>query len=144
MASDRRLTDEKLLKLVEKERTKFSSDYVPLHEKDLGAVKNCSALIAEDRNSIKRNTPKTRAHIILTDVWTHLPEVFVLCSLATNPTRLGSLESKSYLGKLLRWWEEIDRPTGLVRIVEQLSEFLPSTVHSSKQNSVPGSQIGPL
>ena len=125
MPEDQQLTNEILLELVETQPTKFSGEYVPLHQKDLDAAKKCSALITQDRNLIKRNTAKTRAHIILTDVWTHLPEVFVLCSLATNPTRIGTLKSKCYLRKLLSWWKVTDQPTGLLETVERLSEVLP-------------------
>ena len=138
MARDQ-LTDEKLLELVERQRTNFSGDYIPLHQKDLDAVQKCSALVAEDRNEIKRNTSKTRAHIILKDIWTYLPEVFVLCSLAAHPTRIGTLKSKCYLRKLLTWWKEADQPKGLVETVERLSEVLPARTDSLiTRNDVPG------
>jgi hypothetical protein len=125
MPSDQNLTDEKLLELVEKERHTFSGDYFPLHHKNLDAVKKCSDLIAQDRNSIHRNTPKTRAHTILTDIWAHLPEVFVLCSLAITPTRLGTLKSRDYLRKLLKWWEKAEQPKALVETIIRLSKVLP-------------------
>lgn len=57
MSVDQILTDEILLELVERQRNRFSGDYVPLHQKDLDTAKKCSSLVAEDRNLIKRNTP---------------------------------------------------------------------------------------
>ena len=45
MLEDQQLTDETLLELVERQRTNFSGDYIPLHQKDLDAAKKCSALI---------------------------------------------------------------------------------------------------
>lgn len=141
MPSGQNLTDDELLDLIEKERSAFSDDYVPLHHEKLDALKKCSNLVAKDRNSISRNTQKRRAHIILTDIWAYLPEVFVLCSLATNPTKLGTLKSRDYLGKLLRWWKEADQPRALLETVERLSEILPSRKAGLTSNdSIPGWQ----
>ena len=53
------------------------------------------------RNALKKNARKLRAHTILSEIWKHSTEVFVLCALATHPTTLGSLNSEGYLKALL-------------------------------------------
>ena len=112
--SGQELTTLKLLDLLEIERRAFSDDYLPFTQKQLQAITKFSNLLALDRTTIRRNIPKTRAHIILSDIWVHSSEIFVLCALATNPTSLGSLKLQDYLQTLLGWWnggasKEVDR-----------------------------------
>jgi len=45
----------------------------------------------------KAQCPKKRAHIILNDLWTSIPEAFVLSTAAILPYKLGSLKSTTYL-----------------------------------------------
>ena len=124
--NNRTLTDERLLELIEKKRTIFIDDYIFLNVKNVNVVKKCFVLIAVNKNSIKRKFFKTRAHIFLTDIWTHFSEIFLLCSLTTNSIKLKSLKSKSYLRKLLKWWKKIDYFIELTKTVERLSEILSS------------------
>ena len=121
--SDQDLTENELLDVVETRRKTFSSDYVPIHDKELDMVQRCSDLVVKDRGSIRRNTPKTRAHTILTDIWGEFPEVFVLCSMAIYPTKLGTLKSTHYLRRLQAWWGKVDHPKGLTTTVEKLLEI---------------------
>ena len=119
------LTEETLLVLVENERCYFLDDFFALHSDRINSIKNSSELVRTKRDSIHRNTVKRRAHIFLTDVWELQPEMFVLCSLAATPSRLGTLKSKNYIAKLTRWWREVEQPRLLTKIVEKLSNILP-------------------
>ena len=78
------LTNESLVDLLKQELKIFSEDYFPLHEKQLKAIQRCIALVEEEEDKIIRNIPKRRAHVILKDLWTHIPEAFLLCSLAVT------------------------------------------------------------
>lgn len=126
------LTDEELLELLDIARKSFSNDYIPLHDTKIAAIKKCADLVAIDRSSIVRNALKSRAHTILTDIGKYHPEVFVLCSIATTITRLGSLKSKDYIRKLREWWDNAKKPDGLRQTVEQLADILPSHTKQSE------------
>lgn len=119
------LTTVKLLDLLETERRTFSDDYLPFTQKELQAITKYSNLLAQDRTTIRRNIPKTRAHIILSDIWAHNSEIFVLCALATNPTSLGSLKSQDYLRTLLGWWNGVEHPKGLTEAMNHHPNVLP-------------------
>ena len=97
--------------------------------------------VTVDRKSISRDSQQSRAQTILFDIWVYLPQVFVLCSLTTNPRRLGTFKSSSYLDNLSRWWKRVDQPRALLEIVERLSKILPSrdAVYMSNE-SIPGWQ----
>ena len=123
--SGQELTTLKLLDLLEIERRAFSDDYLPFTQKQLQAITKFSNLLALDRTTIRRNIPKTRAHIILSDIWAHSSEIFLLCTLATNPTNLGSLKSQDYLRILLGWWNEVGHPTGLTEAMNHHPSVLP-------------------
>jgi hypothetical protein len=120
------LTDGEL-ELLNIARGTFSNDYIPLHDKKIAAIKKCADLVAIDPRSILRNVLKSRAHTILTDIWTYShPEVFVLCSIATTITRLGGLKSTDYIRKLREWWDKADKPDGLRQTVKKLAKILPT------------------
>jgi hypothetical protein len=114
------LTDEEFIGILETERKTYSTEFVPLHPKKLKRIRKCVELTAEARDSIHRNFPKKRAHIILTDLWTSVPEVFVLCASAIFQMKLGSLKSDNYLGKILEWWKKVNHPKGLAETVQAL------------------------
>ncbi|XMA19880.1 hypothetical protein WAI453_012671 [Rhynchosporium graminicola] len=118
------LTVEKLLEVLEAERRTYCSQFVPLHPKKLALIRKSVELIAQKYDSIRkrRNSAKTRAHIILTDLWTLNKETFVLCSSRFFPTQLGSLKSENYLQKVQEWWndEGLVHPIGLEETLRQL------------------------
>lgn len=125
MSSGQQLTAEKLLDLVETESRTFSDDYLPFTHKQSQAVKKCSDLLAQDRTRIRRNIPKARAHIILSDIWAQSPEIFVLCALTTNPTSLSSLKSQDYLRILLGWWNKGHHLKGLTEAINRHLDIFP-------------------
>ncbi|KJZ77305.1 hypothetical protein HIM_03029 [Hirsutella minnesotensis 3608] len=128
------LTNEKLVSLLKEELKRYSDEYYPLHTRQLNAIKRCTALVNTVESDIGDNSPKRRAHAILTDLWMHAPEVFFLCSTAATPSKLGTLKSMDYMESVLKWWEEItDPPGGLTKAFDRHSDILPSTPRDSRQ-----------
>ena len=130
------LNNDGLIDLLEKEIKKFSDDYFPLHSDQLKAIKRCTALVDTDESEIGDNSPKRRARTVLTDLWTHVPEAFFLCSLATNQTRLGTLMSTDYMKFVLQWWEEVNVPHGLTKSIDRHSDVLPTVSRDQRQISL--------
>ena len=126
MPTNRSFTDENLIKLLKNQLMGFSDTYVPLTAKDLAAVLKFSSILTWDRNGTVKNFVKRRAQSVLTDIWTHLPAAFVLCSLVTSPTKIGQLKSQTYIAGLCEWWETAPRPEGLLLLVQSLSKYLPT------------------
>jgi hypothetical protein len=132
------LTNENLVNLLREELERFSEDYYPLHQKQLKAIQRCTDLVGEEESKLVRNTPKRRAHIILKDLWTHIPEVFLLCSLAITPTRLGCLKSINYMEFISRWWRDIGVvPEGLSKAFDRHSDILPKVARDSREVLIP-------
>ncbi|KAF7570509.1 hypothetical protein PtrM4_105110 [Pyrenophora tritici-repentis] len=128
MPREQNLTDESLCDLADAARKCFGEDEedeIPLTEIQIAAIKKCSDLVVENPASSQRNTSKRRAKAILTELWTHRPELFILVALSVNITKLGTLKSDKYLQVLLRWWNSVDHPKGLKEIVSDLSDILP-------------------
>ncbi|KAF2199578.1 hypothetical protein GQ43DRAFT_111652 [Delitschia confertaspora ATCC 74209] len=113
------LTSRELISLIEAKRKSFSEEYVPLLDVQLEILREYLAFIALDRNSIQRNHLKKRSHIILNQIWRCNQEIFVLCALTTNRTRLGSIKETDYISLLLNWWSSVDHPNGLKEIVKR-------------------------
>jgi hypothetical protein len=117
---DSDLTDEKIIDIFEAELQTYKDELVPLHPKKRDLIRKSVKLTVLDHHSIKRNAPKKRAHIILNDLWTSIPEAFLLCATAIHPHKLGSLKTTNYLGKILQWWKVVEHPKGLTLTVHQL------------------------
>jgi hypothetical protein len=114
------LTDEKLIELLEGERKTYSREYVPLHQTKITSIEKCCKLAAENPKDIRRNVPRKRACMILSDLWASAPAVFVLCASVIPPNTLGSNPSTTYLVGVLKWWREVDHPQGLIDTVREL------------------------
>ncbi|KPM42345.1 hypothetical protein AK830_g4189 [Neonectria ditissima] len=125
-------SNEDLLETLESECSKFTDRYFPLHTKQIASLKAATALVNTDQTQIHRNPGKRRAATILTDLWTHAQEVFVLCALATNQTGLGALKTIDYIAVVGAWWEAREtKPRGLSEIIHYHSNILPTTRGSS-------------
>lgn len=129
------LTNETFVNLLDGELKKFSDDYFPLHSRQLGSIKRCTAVV--DEVGIGKNLPRQRAHDILNDLWTHAPEVFVLAALAATPTKLSTLKSVDYMVSVLKWWEGVEVPGGLTKILDRHSDILPSVARDSLELRLP-------
>jgi hypothetical protein len=125
-----------LIDLLDKEIKKFSDDYFPLHSDQLKGVKRCTALVDTGESEIGDNAPKRRARTILTDLWTHVPEAFFLCSLATSPTHLGTLTSIDYMKPVLQWWKDVNVPLGMTKTIDRHSDALPTVSRDQRQVSL--------
>ncbi|KAG8664441.1 hypothetical protein FPOAC2_14343 [Fusarium poae] len=124
------LDDNKFIAGLQEKLREFSLGYLPLTTKQINRLKQSKLLIAQDASHIVKNIPKKRAHTILTELWTHLPEVYFLCSLAFTQTELASLKSRTYLAAASRWWHEVDKPQGLTRVIDLTKDALPSVLES--------------
>jgi len=131
MSSGQNLTTTELIGLLESERKAFSNKYLPLSQKQLVCLKRFSDLIQLDKDAIHHNTAKKRALTIMSDLWNHAPEVFVLCALAMTFARLGSLKSNDYLRPVLGWWHQVEHPEGLEETLKKCSDHLPATMSST-------------
>lgn len=127
------LTNESLIQILGQELEKFSEDYFPLHKSQLKAIQRCTVLVDEDEDKILKNVPKKRAHVILKDLWTHIPEAFLLCSLAAAPTKIGTLKSADYMTVVLRWWKDVSVPHGLTKTLDSHSDVLPKVFRDSRE-----------
>merc|ERR1712098_661135 len=112
---------------------KFSEHFYPLHAKDLLALKQCAQLVDLDPTVIGDNAPRRRAKTILTDLWTHAPELFFLCSLAINRTRLGTLLAKDYMAAIVQWWKDFAIPNGLSKCIDRYAGNLPTESRGKHQ-----------
>jgi hypothetical protein len=126
MPREQNLTEDSLRDLADEMRQCFGEDYIPLSKAQSAATRKCSDLVAENPTSWSRNTVKRRAHTILSDLWTHSPELFALVALSVTPTKLGTLKSDKYLQVLLRWWNNVHHPKGLQEVINNHSDILPS------------------
>jgi hypothetical protein len=128
MSQNSDLTIEIFIDLLDCELAKYSHDYVPLHKSKENRIAKCCEIAVLDRSAIAKNPRKRRAHDILNDLWTILPEVFVLCASTIYVWHLGSLKSIDYLSKIKAWWKLVRHPTGLTTTVKQLEilAILPS------------------
>lgn len=124
------------IELLDKELERFSDDSFPLSDKQLQAIRRCTNLVNTDKSDIGDNAPKRRARGILIDLWTHIPEVFFLCSLATTPTLLGTLKSEDYLKFVSQWWKNVDVPSGLTKTLECHKHALPAVSRDQRQVTV--------
>lgn len=106
-------------------RRQFSDNYLPLTGEQLQRVDKCSRLVEQDPSTIRQNAPKKRAHIVLSEIWTHRPDFFIICALSTYPTTLGMLKSHAYLQELLGWWDGAEHPKALAEIISHHSNILP-------------------
>jgi hypothetical protein len=125
MPSEGALTIRNLIDRIEEKRQQFSDSLIPLSQAQAEALKRVSVYIAIDRKSIRRNVVKKRSHLILSDLWMHKPEIFILCALATFPTKLACLDPTHCLRELLTWWESVNHPKGLTWIIENYARILP-------------------
>lgn len=116
---------DELIKGCEKALNTFQNVFYPLTPGARRAIEKCTALVKLDRNSIGKNKPKRRAQVILTHLWEHFPEGFILCALSTYPYKLGHLESEDYLQRMISWWEMVEHPKGLLLVLERYSDILP-------------------
>ena len=134
------LTEEKLIEALETERKTYCAEFVPLHPKKLALIRKSVELIAKKRDSIRRNSAKTRAHIILTDLWSFKKETFVLCASRFFPTQLGSLKSENYLRKVQEWWKDEDlvHPVGLEETLRRLDILKILQQAADTQGEFPG------
>ncbi|KAI1437348.1 hypothetical protein GGR50DRAFT_97704 [Xylaria sp. CBS 124048] len=112
----------------------------PLHSDQVDAIQRCTVLVNSPVST--KNTPKRRAKRILSDLWKYNPQLFVLCSLAMYPSRIGMLKSTNYLEAMVEWLKQnnITIPIKeLSRIVDDYPHLLPDTVApaSSLESSVP-------
>lgn len=116
-----------LVETLEHECCKFTDQYFPLHGKQIRSLEAAMALVNADKGSMRRNPGKSRAATILTDLWTHVQEAYILCALATNQTSLGALKALDYIMHVRIWWQERrTKPRGLVDIVFLHSNILPT------------------
>ena len=136
MKSKATLTSEDLVGLLDQELQRFSDEYFPLHTSQLDAIKRCTAVVDEDDNAAT-NVPKKRAQRILTDLWTHLPEAFLLCSLAATPSKLGSLKAVDYMKYILRWWDGVKAPAGLTKTFDRHLDVLPNASRDNLEVRLP-------
>ena len=118
MTSQEALTISELIQLIKEKRDCFDEHHVPLSQTQVDAVERFLAWIAVDRKAIRRNPAKKKSHLILSDLWTHIPEVFILCALVTFPTKLASLNPTDCYRELFAWWESANHPKGLKWIIE--------------------------
>ena len=139
MASRRRtkLTVQTLLDGLEVARKSFTSEYEPLPAALREAVKKCSELIKQDRSDIHRNSRRKRSHTILTDLYVQLPDVYILCCLATTPYNLGSLDA-GFLSTAIKWWRTVEHPQGLTLIHQKDATILPFNQSKDQQSQLPG------
>jgi hypothetical protein len=124
------LDDNKFIAGLQEKLQEFSVECFPLTTKQIDRLKRSKLLIAQDASDIVKNIPKKRAHTILTELWTHLPEVYFLCSLAFNQSELASLKSSTYLAAASQWWHGVDKPQGLTRFMDLNKDALPSALES--------------
>lgn len=128
MAFDPITTNEALINILKRECSKFSDKYFPLHAKQVRSLEAATALVHTNKSSIRKNPGKSRAVTILTDLWTHAQEVYVLCALATSQTSLGALKTLDYIKSVQTWWaEHPTKPRGLIEILHFHSNSLPTT-----------------
>lgn len=121
-------TNEALVNVLERECSKFTNQYFPLHTTQIRSLEAATALVNTDKGNIRRNPGKFRAATILTDLWTHVQEAYILCALATTQTSLGALKTIDYIVSLRTWWEERPvKPHGLIEIIHFHSNILPTT-----------------
>jgi hypothetical protein len=98
----------------------FGDEYVELHKNRIRGIKKWTD--CRGAEVIKKNTLKTRAKTILTDIWRDLDdEVFILCALSTTLTVLGTMKSEIYVLKLKQWWKDVKVPAGLKETAKQLA-----------------------
>ncbi|MCJ1477235.1 hypothetical protein MMC13_005906 [Lambiella insularis] len=126
-----------LVELLENRFHKFSEKDFPLHETELKSIKRCTELVKEEGKKIIRNVPKRRAHIILKDLWTHIPEAFILCALVVTPSQLGTLKSTDYMESIFTWWHSVVVPRGLAKTLDSHSDILPKVLRDSRELQVP-------
>lgn len=144
-----RLTLDELLTLIKGERGRFSEDLIPLSTSQIDRIKKCSECIAVDLESIRRNYIKKRSCTILSDLWKHKPELFILCALVAFPSHLASLDPNDCLRKLMEWWKDKDlhpeghHPQGLTWIPSQYASILPGGSEISPVRSLPNKKRQP-
>lgn len=117
-----------LTRILELQCSGFTEKYSPLHTKQIASLQAATALVNTDKSKIQRNIGKRRAATILTDLWTHIQEAFILCALATTQTSLGALKTIDYVTAVDAWWQaRPTKPRGLSEIIHYHSNILPTT-----------------
>jgi len=92
MPRQKNLTENNLRDLTNKTRKCFGEDYIPLSNAQCAASRRCSDLVAMNPISWSRNTAKRRAHTILSELWTHSSELFLLVALVCPSNKAGNLK----------------------------------------------------
>ncbi|PTU17796.1 hypothetical protein P175DRAFT_0378321 [Aspergillus ochraceoroseus IBT 24754] len=119
------LTSSELIALCDTTRRSFSDNFIPFTNLQLEKVQKSSTLVRSNRHSIGKNAPKLRAHTVLSELWTHCPEGFILCALSTYQSRLGTLKSTDFLRDMMEWWQGVEHPGGLSAVLVHYANILP-------------------
>lgn len=127
MTSQIRLTTAKFVDILQVELGRWTEHQPLLCAKELDRLRKATDLVAEDPTTITRNAQKKRVHMILKELWSHLPQVFILCALKITHTHLGTLKSTSFLTEVRNWWQGIDKTDSLNKAISIYSDVLPSS-----------------
>jgi len=105
----------------------FEDETHPLLERQQAAFSACYALLREalSLNQIPKQSysRKKRAYTLLVDVLLGVgPEVFLLCTLSSNISKLATVEQKNLITDLRKWWKSSEHPPGLTTIAKTLCE----------------------
>ncbi|KAB8244557.1 hypothetical protein BDV35DRAFT_359648 [Aspergillus flavus] len=120
------LSNSKFIELLDAKRQQLLGNILPLTGNQLRGIRKCSKLVTVDPETLRRNIPKKRAHTILSELWRHCKELFILCSLSTNQTTLGLLKTDDYLQEILTWWETVEHPKALTIFISLHQDILPN------------------
>lgn len=111
----------------------FGDQHYPLHDKKKKNIMKSALLARQDLKSIGKNSLKTRAYRILTDIWkSGLPQVFIICAITVLPSRLGTIKSETYVKELSEWWQSSDHPSALEHLLTEFESILPEKSKTSK------------
>jgi hypothetical protein len=130
--------NDKFYAMLEDQRVAYSNgNYQPT----IGRFKRWNDLLRENNKSIQRRSSgrrslRRRSRDISRDIWKNLGlEVLLLCTLAASMDKLATLEIKSLVPDLKRWWKAATHPPSLAEAARNLSkEYSLSEFYTEERN----------
>lgn len=103
ITSKSQLMGKLLISLLEKQRYTFTDQYCPLFTIQEIALKKANNVVVKSLESLKRNHSRKKVNTILNDIKNYISlKVFVLYTLATNPSTLGTAKLGDYISTIGR------------------------------------------
>lgn len=143
-------SNESLINLLEAEMKAFGDHPCPLLSWQLEAFHAYRTILEEDDASFALRSKQRRSELgrvrdLLTDIFVGLGiEVFLLCILAIQPSKLAPIRPRAFIPLLRRWWSVSSPPRGLTLTAKEICETYAVDAVVSSLRSSKISKIGPV